>query len=212
MVSSLAISAFCRFRWASVLFSTNLRPRTVQIGYLLAFAVDIPVFSLLFLHRVCSSILICTVVLVRVLFPFRRSNCLNLLFGRTCVHVSGLLLFRPSCRFFELSSLVHSRLFICRLQISILMLTILLVLHSRIRSSFLPLLISYILLTSSAVSCFSLVISKKKSALLWNLFRSGIKCNRNSEYNCLMSIRFGSLSLTVLVISVIADSPNAQMN
>ena len=118
--------------------STNLVPRTVHIGYLSAFAFGISGFSLFFPHRVCPSIFVCTVILVRVLFPFRRSNCLNQLIGRTCFHVSILVLFRPSCHFFEFSSLVHSRLLICRLQIRTLMLTILLVLHSRIRSSFPP--------------------------------------------------------------------------
>ena len=173
-----AISAFCRFCWACVLSRPIWCPAlsTSVIFWLLLLVFG---FFLFFPDRVCPSIFVCTVVLVRVLFPFHRSNCLNQLIGRTCVHVSRLLLFRPSCHFFEFSSLVHSRLLICRLQIRTLMQTILLVLHSRI-----PVLSTYSILvhTSSAGSCFSLVFPKK-SALLWNLFRSRIKCNRNSEYN-----------------------------
>ena len=111
-----SVSAICTFLLGKCAVSTSLVPRTVHIGYLFVFAFDNPVFSLYFPHRVFPSIFVCTVVLVRVLFSFL--NCLNHLIGRTCVHVSV---------FFYL---------ICRLWIGSLMLKILLLLHSQIRSSF----------------------------------------------------------------------------
>ena len=154
--------------------STSLVPRTVHIGSLLAFAFDIPFFPLSFSHRVCPSIFVCTVILVRVLFLFRRSNCLNHLIDRTCNNGSSLLLCRPSCRFFEFSSLVHSRLLICRLQIRTSMLTIRLVLHSRILSSFPPLVFSsirlllshvFLLLSREYFSCLKVYVNALQSSL-----------------------------------------------
>ena len=77
------------------------------------------------------------------------------------------------------------------------MLTVLLLLFLRILRKF-------------AVSPGSL-FRLKKSAQLWCLFRSGIKCSLNRAYRRYNGSEVGSFSLTVFVISVNADCPIAQI-
>ena len=63
--------------------------------------------------------------------------------------------------------------------------------------------------TSAAVSPFSLYRSKESDRLCCT-FRSGVYCNRNRAYSLCSGRELGSLSLTVLVISVRAFCPIAQ--
>ena len=116
------------------------------------------------------------------------------------------LLFQQSCCSSGSSSSVHNLRLIFRYVIETSMQLILLEYCCQIRNFSL-----FVVFSSSAVSLGSRVIPKK-SALLCNFFRSGMKWRLNREYCWFILILFGSLSLSVLVISVTAASPSAQMN
>ena len=55
-------------------------------------------------------------------------------------------------------------------------------------------------------------MTPNKAAQLCYLFYSGMKRSDSSEYSWLISILIRSLSLTVLFVYVIADSPSAHLN
>ena len=121
--------------------SSILVRRVVQIGCLSVWTIDFPVFSLVFPDQTFLTIFVYMVILLYVLFPFRRWNCLSHLTVHTCVRVSVLLWSRWSCHSCESFSWVHCRPLICRLRKWIMALLVRLLWHFRARN-FSPFVVS----------------------------------------------------------------------